>query len=323
MHSALDAVRARPAIGAALGVLVFVLALIALEGPHDVGQTTVNGMVSGSYYALGAVGLTLVYGILRLVNFAHGDFLTFGAYMAYVINVSMGGSILLAALFAVLATAALGMLLEVVMWRPMRNQGAGMLPLILMSIGLAFLIRNSVQFAFGGDQRSLHVNVTSSVGFLGLRIGTTQLTVVGVGFVVLLLTGAMLRYTTLGKQMRALSDNFDLAETTGIDAGRIVTVTWLFAGGLAGLAGVLYTASIGVVTPTIGFRLLLSLFAAVILGGIGSAYGALIAGIVLGLVEEWSTLLIPARWKLAVGFAILILTLVVRPQGLFGQARQL
>ena len=319
----LDVVRERPAVGATLALLLFALVLIITEGLHDVGQTTVNGLVTGSYFALGAVGLTLVYGILRLVNFAHGDFLTFGAYIAFWINVTLGLHVVVAAIVAVLATAALGVALELVMWRPMRARNAGMLQLILMSIGLAFLIRNGIQLVAGSEQRNLDVNVTNSVHFLGLRVGTTQLAVIGIGFAVLIVTGLMLRFTSLGKQMRALSDNYDLAETTGIDAGLIVIVTWIFAGGLAGLAGVLYTASIGVITPNVGFQLLLSLFAAVILGGIGSAYGALAAGIVLGLVEEWSTLFIPARWKLAVGFAMLIITLIVRPQGLFGQARQL
>jgi neutral amino acid transport system permease protein len=127
----------------------------------------------------------------------------------------------------------------------------------------------------------------------------------------------------VGKQMRALSDSVDLAETTGIDTGRVILITWVFAGAAAGLAGVLYAASIGSFTPDFGSLLLLSLFASVILGGIGNAYGALAGGIVLGLVQEWSTLLVDARWKVAIGFGILILVLIVRPQGIFGRARTL
>lgn len=205
------------------------------------------------------------------------------------------------------------------MWRPMRAKGAGLLQLLIMTLGLAFVIRYAIQLFAGTQPRSLEVDVTSSTSFLGLTIGETQLVVVVVGFGVLLAVGAMLRFTSLGKQMRALSDNFELAEVAGINTDRVVLATWIFAAGLAGLAGVLYTSAIGNMTPNLGFFLLLSLFAAVILGGIGNAYGALAGGVLLGLTQEWSTLLIDARWKLAVGFAVLILVLVVRPQGLFGR----
>jgi branched-subunit amino acid ABC-type transport system permease component len=144
--------------------------------------------------------------------------------------------------------------------------------------------------------------------------------VIIVGFATLLAVGMMLKFSLLGKRMRALSDNFDLAETSGVDTSRIVVYTWIFAGGLAGLAGVL-AGAVTDVRPDVGFELLLPIFAAVILGGIGDAFGALAGGIVLGLVTEWSTLEIEPRWKVAVGFGVLILVLIVRPQGIFGKAR--
>ncbi len=315
--------RKRPAL-VLLGLLLLIGAvLVGFHGLQDVAQRTVNGTVSGSYYALGAVGLTLVYGILKLVNFAHGDMLTFGAYIAFAFNVSIGMPILPSILIAVALTAALGVSFELAMWRPMRKKGAGLLQLLLMAIGLAFVIRNTIQLFASTEQRVLDVDRTSTVEFIGLRIGQTQLAVVITGVVVLGLIALMLKLTSLGRQMRALSDNFALAETTGIDTNRIVIVTWVFAGGLAGLAGVLYAAAIGSFTPNLGFFLLLSLFAAVILGGIGNAYGALIGGLVLGVAQEWSTLLFESRWKLAVGFVILILVLVVRPQGLFGREQKI
>jgi neutral amino acid transport system permease protein len=305
----------------AAGVIgLMVLALIAAYGIHEVAQTGLNGLTLGSVYALGAVGLTLVYGILKLVNFAHGDFLTFGAYMAFIVNVTWGGPLVLGIVFAIVATAALGVAFERIMWGPMRARKAGLLQLLLMSIGLAFLLQNTIQFIWGSQIRRLDVDVIDTVEFLGLRIGRTDLIVIVVGFVTLLAIGAMLKYTLLGKRMRALSDNFDLAETAGVDTSRIVLYTWIFAGGLAGLAGVL-AASVTDVKPTLGFELLLPIFAAVILGGIGDAFGALAGGIVLGLVIEWSTLVIEPRWKIAVGFGVLILVLFVRPQGIFGRAR--
>jgi neutral amino acid transport system permease protein len=304
----------------ATGVIaVAILILIARHGLHDVAQTALNGLSLGSIYALGAVGLTLVYGILKLVNFAHGDFLTFGAYMAFLVNVTWGGPLILGVLLGIVATALLSVAFEKIMWGPMRARKAGLLQLLLMSIGLAFLIQNSIQFIWGSQVRSLDVNNFDTVEFLGLRIGQTELTVIIVGFVTLLSVGLMLKYTLLGKRMRALSDNFDLAETSGIDTSRVVLYTWILAGGLAGLAGVL-AGEITSVKPQLGFELLLPIFAAVILGGIGDAFGALAGGIVLGLVIELSTLEIEPRWKMTVGFAVLILVLFVRPQGIFGKA---
>jgi neutral amino acid transport system permease protein len=306
---------------AALAVLAFmVLALIASKGLHDVAQLGLNGLSSGAIYALGAVGLTLVYGILKLVNFAHGDFLTFGAYMAYLVNVTWDLPIVVAIFWAMAATALLGIVLEKVMWGPMRARGAGMLQLLLMAIGLALVLRYSIQFIWSTELRQLDVNRTETVQFLGLTVGRTNLIVIVIGFVVLVATGMMLRYTLLGKRMRALSDDLDLAETSGIDTSRVILWTWVFAAGFAGLAGVL-AGAITQVQPEVGFELLLPIFAAVVLGGIGNAYGALAGGIVLGLVIEWSTLFIDARWKTAIGFVVLILVLIVRPQGIFGRAK--
>jgi neutral amino acid transport system permease protein len=191
-----------------MGILgVIVLVMIASKGLHDVAQTGLNGLSTGSIYALGAVGLTLVYGILKLVNFAHGDFLTFGAYMAYLVNVTWGLPLVVAVFWAMAMTAVLGIFLEKVMWGPMRARGAGMLQLLLMSIGLALVIRYVIQFIWSTELRQLDVNITDTVKFLGLTIGRTSLVVIIVGFAVLIGTGLMLRYTLLGKRMRALSDN--------------------------------------------------------------------------------------------------------------------
>jgi neutral amino acid transport system permease protein len=202
----------------------------------------------------------------------------------------------------------------------MRARGAGMLQFLLMSIGLALVIRYVVQFIWSTELRALDVNNTATVDFLGLSIGRTFFIVILVGFAVLIATGLMLRFSLLGKRMRALSDNLDLAETSGIDTSRVILWTWVFAAGFAGLAGVL-AGAITQVQPELGFELLLPIFAAVVMGGIGNAYGALAGGIVLGLVIEWSTLFIDSRWKTAIGFVVLILVLIVRPQGIFGRAK--
>jgi neutral amino acid transport system permease protein len=315
-----EELRRRPWVGGVGVIAIIFLALVISQGLHDVAQTGINGLSLGAIYALGAVGLTLVYGILKLVNFAHGDFLTFGAYMAYLVNVTWGLPLVAAVFWAMVMTALLGLLFERLLWGPMRAKHAGFLQLILMSIGLAFLLRAIVQWFWSTEIRVLDVDTTSTVDFLGLRIGETQLIVVVVGVAVLVAVGFILRMTLLGKRMRALSDDLELAETSGIDTRRVINYTWIFAGALAGLAGVLAAATTNL-RPEMGFELLLPIFAAVILGGIGDAFGALAAGMVIGVMTEWSTLVIDARWKTAVGFLVLVIVLIVRPQGIFGRAK--
>src|SRR5581483_1687209 len=312
--------RGGPALAAGAVAAAAIVAMVAAKGLNAVAQTGLVGLSTGSVYALGAIGLTLVYGILKLVNFAHGDFLTFGAYTAFLVNVTWGLPLVLGIAFAMVATAALGVLFERAMWAPMRARRAGVLQLLLMTIGLAFIIRAVVQWFWSTDVRTLDVNSTATVRFLGLHVGRTELIVIAVGFAVLIAVGLLLRYTLLGKRMRALADDIDLAETAGIDTARVILYTWVLAGALAGLAGVL-AGAVTELTPELGFDLLLPIFAAVILGGIGDAYGALAGGIVLGLATEWSTLFIDARWKIGVGFVALIVALIIRPQGIFGRAR--
>ena len=314
--------RDRPAMVVALIVAGIAIALIIDEGLQRVADTALTGLSTGSVYALGAVGLTLVYGILKLVNFAQGDFLAFGAYMAYILSGTgqAGVPLVVGIVFAMVMTAALGVGLEKGMWGPMRKRGAGVLQLMLMSIGLGLVIRYVIQFIWGTELRSLDVNNTATVEFLGLSIGRMFFITIIVGLIVLSATGLLLRYSTLGKRMRALSDNLDLAETSGIDTSRVILWTWILAGAFAGLAGVFYGATTQL-APEMGVDLLLPIFAVVILGGIGNAFGALAGGLLLGVLIEWSTLVIDERWKVGIGFVILILVLVMRPEGIFGKAR--
>jgi neutral amino acid transport system permease protein len=284
-------------------------------------NTTINGLASGGIYALGAIGLTLVYGILKLVNFAHGDFMTLGGYVAFAVNVSAGLPLIVAFLAALAAVAALGVVLELSVWGPMRRRGAGVMQLLLLSIGLAFVIRNLILFDWTARNRSLDVDQFQAWNpFGGVIISAIQVTVIVTAAVVLILVAVMLKTTLIGKQMRALSDSFDLAEVSGVNTRRIVIYTWLLAGSLAGLAGVL-AAIYTTLTPNTGWFLLLPIFAAVVLGGIGNAYGALVGGVTLGLVQEWSTMIIRPTYTEAIGFLVLILVLLARPQGVFGQAR--
>ena len=183
---------------------VLVLAMVIAKGVHQVAEVGLSGLSTGAIYALGAVGLTLVYGILKLVNFAHGDFVTFGAYMAYLANVTWGVPLVLGAGLRDRAHGGARRALERVMWAPMRRKRAGLLQLVLMSIGLAFLIRSLIQFEWGTEILSLDVNKTATVEFLGLSIGRTQLITIVIGVIVITAVGLMLRFTLLGKRMRAL-----------------------------------------------------------------------------------------------------------------------
>ena len=312
--------RISPVLRLALALVLIALSLTAIVGPVATGQATLNGLVGAGYFALGAVGLTLVYGVLHLVNFAHGDMLTFGTYLALGAT-ALGVPFWPAAVIAMIVAAMVAVLLDRIMWEPMRRAQTSTLQLFLVATGLALVLRYMVQLFAGGQVRSVGLDTTSSINVGPWHLGSLQLVVMLVGLVTIVLTGIGLRYTRLGKEMRAVSDNIALAEVTGIDTRRTIRATWLVAGALAALAGILYAASIGTINPNFGFTILLSLFAAAVLGGIGNAYGALAGGIVIGLSQEWSTLFFNPRWKPAIGFAILILTLLLMPRGIFGRKK--
>jgi branched-subunit amino acid ABC-type transport system permease component len=291
-------------------------------------QLIANGLVTGSIIALAAVGVSLIYGILRIVNFAHGDYLVVGAYVALAVNIGWGGSIVLAALAAVAATAALAAGLEFALWRPLRRKDAGLFSFFIAAIGLALVLRHVVFLVGDPGPRRYDVDVFQVYDLGGVRLSQSQLIAIGIAFAAIVLVALMLARTGLGKAMRALSDNRALAAVAGIDVDRTVVLTWVLAGGLAGIAGLLQALILNAFTPNFGFLLLLPIFAAVVLGGIGSAYGALVGGLALGLVMElstWNALAggAPAVYKPVVAFGVLIVVLLFRPQGVFGKARVL
>jgi neutral amino acid transport system permease protein len=286
-------------------------------------QLTVNGLAEGSIIAIAAVGLTLVYGILKIVNFAHGDYLTFGAYMALIADKAWHLGLAPAALFAIAMTVALSVFLEMGLWRPMRTRGAGVTSLFLTSIGLALVLRHAILLVWGGSPRSFLEGLDHSYDLHLFRISQDRIVVIVIAFIVIVMVGLFLSRTRIGTAMRAISDNRDLASVSGIDPNRIITYTWILCGTLAGLSGMLLAVYQSSMTPDSGWFLLLPIFAAVVLGGVGSAYGALGAGLILGFVMEYSSYVVPFQYKVAIAFLVMILTLLVRPQGLFGKARTL
>jgi neutral amino acid transport system permease protein len=311
---------ARVAVRLTLVLILVAIVLAVARGPVAVGQTTLNGLVAAGYFSLGAVGLTLVFGSLRIINFAHGDLLTLGAYVTLGIS-AIGLPFWPAAALAIAATAGIALVLDRIVWEPMRRKRASTLQLFLVAIGLAMVIRYTIQFFAGSQPRSVGQDVLSAIVVGPFHLGALQGLALIVGVAAATLVGLGLAFTPFGKKIRALADDVALAEVSGVDTRRMIRLVWLVAGGLAALAGVLYAAAVGSVNPNFGFLILLSLFTAAVLGGIGNAYGALAGGLIVGLAQEWSTLFFNARWKPVVGFAILIVMLLVMPRGIFGSGR--
>lgn len=277
---------------------------------------TIDGLSLGSLLALGAVGLTLVYGILRLPNFAQGDLVTWGAYLTLLgvqrLQLPWGAAIVLSgALSAVLVVG-----IDRLIWLPLRQQQATSTTSMITSIGLALVLRNLVTLIWGVDNQTYGLPLAEPIELFCLPILYYRLIIVGVVALILVGLHYLLQQTRWGKAMRAVADDPDLAAVTGINVEQVVTYTWIVVGVLTAIAGGLY-GLVTVVRPSMGWFLILPLFAAVILGGIGNPYGAIVGALAIGLSQEVSTYWLPNEYKLVVALGIMLLILLVRPQGLF------
>ncbi|QUX30755.1 branched-chain amino acid ABC transporter permease [Nocardiopsis akebiae] len=342
-------------------------------------QLTAAGLLFGLVIAVSAIGLSLIFGTTKLINFAHGDLVTFGAMIALLFSTGaagMGNALLalflglgaavligafletrlsrtalvvaqwlsifagialatvlgvmgdevgwsvplwLAAVVAVLMGAVLGGSMERYIWRPLRHRNVAMIQMFIVSIGLALVVRHVILVLFGaGRERYAGFQLQEMVRLGPVSMPPRDLVVMAVAIVVLVGVACLLQFTRIGKAMRAVSDNRDLAESSGIDVDRVTLYVWGLGGGLAALGGVLYGLN-QVVEYEMGFRLLLMMFAAVILGGLGTAYGAMVGGLAVGLVAMLSTLWFPSQLMQAWALALMILMLLVRPQGLLGR----
>jgi len=289
-------------------------------------QLLANGLVTGSVIAIAAVGVSIVYAILRLVNFAYGDFMAFGALAAYAFNGPLGLGLVVSAILAMLATAVLSLALDAVLWRPLRHRRAGFMSLFLASIGLALVLRQSLLLAYGPQPQTYRVDQFKVYVLGSVRLSQSQMITIVAAAAIIVALGLFLARTTIGRTMRALADDRTLAAVAGIDVGRTIAFTWIVAGMLAGIAGILAGLAQTTFDPNFGFTLLLPIFAAVVLGGIGSAYGALAGGLTLGIAMELSTWPpffggVNPVYKPVVAFVVLAAALMIRPQGLFGRAR--
>ncbi|MDW7775833.1 MAG: branched-chain amino acid ABC transporter permease [Methanosarcinales archaeon] len=279
-------------------------------------QLIVNGIVLGSIIALAAIGLTMVYGVLNFANFSHADFLALGAYIAFVLNAVLGINLILSFFIAIALSGAIGVLLDFLVWKPMRKKNADLVSLIIISIGLALIVRNAIIFIWGGNTRNFDLPVQKGIVMLGVTVTHNQFIGMGTAILFMVLVHYFLKHTKMGKAMRAISDDINLARVSGIDADRVIMWMWFIGIGLAGAAGILYGLET-TIRPNMGWFLILPMFAAVILGGIGNPYGAMMGGMVIGLSQEMSILILPSEYKMGVSLAIMILVLLFKPEGLF------
>lgn len=301
----------------------------------EIAQLLFNGLAVGSIIALGAVGLTLTYGILRLSNFAHGDFLTWGAYLSWFANTKFawfasipilgsllmnpGGSGLklwLAIALGILGTVGLMVLSEKILWQRMREQKADTTTLTIISIGLALFLRSLILFIWGSSNQNYDLPVVPALPLWGLKVEVNRLVVILMAIAAMVALHFLLQKTKIGKSMRAVADNLDLARVSGIDVETVVLWTWVITAVLTALAGGMY-GLMTTVRPNMGWFLILPMFASAILGGIGNPYGAITGAFVIGIAQELSVLFLSPDYKMGVALLMMVVLLLVRPQGLF------
>ncbi len=323
----------RQLLRAVVVAIIFLASLGSLAAVFGIGilQYTLAGFVVSSIVIVAAIGLTLIYGIRGFANFAYGDLMTLGAYVALLVNLNGGLSLVWGAIISFIVLAVAGILVEIVIFSHL--EGRGPVPPIVASVGLGLIIQNGIRTVATTQQwiypvpAIQEIPIVAGLGIHPIRgIGTI---VVGLSFV--LAAHILLKYTNLGKAMRATADNLELAKATGIDTKRVTYAAWAISCGFASTAGVLLGLS-GVLSPTMGFNVLLLIFAAVIVGGIGSPYGAVLGGLVIGLSQEMSVPLLiwlgqpdviglehSTAYKVAIPFIIMIGVLILRPWGIAGR----
>jgi branched-chain amino acid transport system permease protein/neutral amino acid transport system permease protein len=279
-------------------------------------QSIFNGVLAGCIYALFAMGLTLIYGVLNFVNFAHGELIMWGAYFLFLLMEEPVHLPLPVALVpALFLTVLLGMGMDRLVFKPLRQ--ASRLTLLIAALGLSFFLRNGAQFFYGAEIRTYGFEIKRGLRFLGISITSSQMAIVLTSFVCILFLYFLFHRSRLGKSMRAVSDNLELARVVGIDSKRAIRAAWVIASLLAGVGGILLALDTNL-QPGMGLINLVKAFAATLLGGVGNLWGALLGGLFIGLAENLGVLIISPGYKDAIAFGIMVLMLLVRPSVLFG-----
>jgi branched-chain amino acid transport system permease protein len=299
-------------------------------------QTIVNGLTSGCEYALIALGYTMVYGVLKLLNFAHGDIFMIGAFLGYFVVQWFGGPtalsipvplvILIMLIVAGGGTGALGMAIERFAYRPLRD--APRIAPLITALGISFMLENSILLIYGGFPRSYnttdYISFNSGITIDGVRIDSVELMIFGLTLVLCIGLLALVQRTTLGKSMRAVASDREAAEMLGIDVNRTIALTFLIGSAIAGIAGVMTGLQIEGINNVLGFLAGLKAFTAAVVGGIGSIPGAMIGGLLIGLAESFTLsygtkIGISGVYADVIVFGILIVTMLIRPTGIFGK----
>lgn len=310
-----------------VNTVVAIFPLVEVDDPNVTPPPTTNVVLSrifaglnfGILLAMAAIGLSLIYGTTGLSNFAHGEMVTIGALTMFTFNRVMGLDIILSALLATAIVTAFGYAQDAALWRPLRKKRIGITQMMIVSIGLSIVIRYFLQLVYGGDTKVLSQGTTWNI--FGVLMPAINVICAGISIVALLGFAWFLTRTRIGKATRAVSDNAALAASTGIDVERIIRIVWVVAAALTGLSGVFIGLYFQAAWDT-GFSILLLLFAAVTLGGLGTAFGAAVGALIVGMFVELSTLVIPPDLKFAGALIVLILVLLFRPQGVLGRKQR-
>ncbi|GAB6861000.1 branched-chain amino acid ABC transporter permease [Haloplanus litoreus] len=280
-------------------------------------QLVWNGLVVGSIIAVSALGLTLIFGILNFINIAYGDYMAAGAYVAWAVNAQIGLPLGVAIVAGILTMSVGAVVLDKIVFQHFRTRSP--ITLLIVSIGLAFIIRNFIRAIWGPSGHFYDLPMEANPSFAGVRFSVEQVAIMVVSMLLLLGVYLLLRRTRIGIAMRAASDDRMLSRIRGVDTEKLVLYVWLIGGAIAGLGGIMLGLD-AQLRPNMGFTALIPIFAAVILGGIGDPKGAVAGGYTIGVAQEVSVAVIPSEYKFGVGLLALIVGLLTRPDGLFGEA---
>jgi len=274
------------------------------------------GLATSAILALAAVAVSLQVSVTNFINFAYGDFMTFGAYIAWQLDVK-GVNIVLAIAIAGAATGLLGIVANLVVFRPFMRRKVRPVTLLIAGVGVSFIVQNMIIIIWGAEPKRLAQTLGTSVQVGPFLLTTGDLIMICTAIVFLVLLHVTLKYTKFGKSLRATSNNIELAQACGIDSERIISITWFIAGIFTAVAGVGLVLEETTLSPTTGFNELFIIFGAVILGGLGRPYGAMLGALIVGVLTEVAGQYMNAAYKTSIAFAFVIVLLLFRPQGLF------
>ncbi|MGH6944087.1 MAG: branched-chain amino acid ABC transporter permease [Geminicoccaceae bacterium] len=329
------ALQSRTALAVALAAILVLFWILGVARGSTLGNLlslTVWGVMLGGIIALGAIGLTLCYGVLKFPNFAHGALVTLGAYTAFALMplfpqgpplrpLSFGWELMVSLVLAVPVVAIVALVVDRVLFRPLRRRNASLVLFAMASLAAAFFLRSVIYLIWGSDFHFFYPGRANPALDLplGLRVQADQIFVLALAFGLVVLVYLLLEKTKMGKAMRATANNPELAQVRGINTERVIAWTWVMGGALAAAGGVMYALA-SQLRPEMGFWLLLPMFAAAIMGSVGNPLGALVGAIIIGIAEQVSASFLNPAYGPGVAFILMVVVLMLRPQGLFGQA---